>query len=251
MSRSAASSPHTGGIVQSDEWVPCRGQGCSRPERRHQLEPLPRLYHDRTWKRCSESIMDLMLSDVLNLNGSNPKHFHISAHSFLTIVVFLVHHYFPVLTHCSLFSIESPSISSLFLSSLLSVPGLSWLLILLYLPDAQKWYQRPFGTPCPPGTPGVGLPLSPTAPGYISSHPVLRLPDKGHQGGAVASLTETGRCAKLPQLKPRPPTCSSDESSHWPCLLTSPDLTMLPMEVPDGVQQRNVLLDWRREEAHF
>ncbi len=124
-------------------------------------------------------------------------------------------------------------------SFLLSVPGLSWLLVLLYLPDAQKWYQGALGTPCPPRCSGSGLSLSPAAPGYISSYSLLCLPDQGHQGGAVASLPETGGRAQLPQLKPRPPASSSNQSCHWPCLPASPNLTMLPMEVPEGVQQRD------------
>lgn len=132
------------------------------------------------------------------------------------------------------------------LSILPSVPGLSWLLVLLYLPDAQKWYQGALSTPCPPGHLGDGLSVSPAAPGYFSSYPLIRLPDQGHQGGAVASLPETGGCAKLPQLKPRPPVCSSHQSCHWPCLPASPNLTILPMEVPD---RERVLLKWNDEVA--
>lgn len=132
-------------------------------------------------------------------------------------------------------------------SFLPSVPGLSWLLALLYLPDTQKCYQGALGTPCPPWNPWGGLSVSSTALGYISSYPLLCLLDQGHQGGAVASLPETDSCAKLPQLKPHPPVCSSNQSCHWPRLPASPNLTILPMEVPEGVQQRDspAKLKWR------
>lgn len=138
---------------------------------------------------------------------------------------------------------RSPFLCPFFLPS---VPGLSWLLV-LYPPDTQKWHQGAFGTPCPPRHPRIGLYVSPTSPGYISSYPLLCLPDQGHQGRAVASLPETGGCAQLPQLKPRPPVCSSNQSCHWPCLPALPNLTILPMEVPEGVQQRDspAKLKWR------
>lgn len=104
-----------------------------------------------------------------------------------------------------------------------------WLLVLLYLPDSPEWYQGAHGPPDP--SRWCGLSDSPPTSGYFSSHSFLCLLDQGHPGGASAALAEAGGCAQLPQLKSWLLVSCSNQSCHWPCLLASPNLTVLPMEV--------------------
>lgn len=148
-----------------------------------------------------------------------------------------------------LFSSSFPLLFSSVLPSFLSsVPGLSWLLVPLYLPDAQKCYQRALCTPCPPRHWGE-LSISPTTHGYDPSHPLLCLPDQGHQGGAVASLPETGSCVQLSQLKLQPVALTSHATD--PACLLRLIWQCFPWKSLRVYSREIVLLNWNKAVANW